>query len=687
MHLSSIPSQSQTIMADITCQGDLSPKNSKRKQLPIDESLRDDQKSLHHRKTRKIATLAKPEGYFAVGANYKISLMKDFLHDNTQHFSDDDWLYLIIKMGKRAIDKNKLETLKKEFSTTDKDILFNKMATLQSLRYRIEHIVHHSNLKRRDNLYKAAQENKYLFPAGSLEKIIELAKNNHSLQFRAAPELLHSIASLDYDSHNPFFSELIIACYRNSHFSPPDIEMGHKIEIEIKNQTAKKSTSQESLEIESMLLDKATTKKVCGGRTIQLSLPDSHDNQKLYLKFQRKDESWDQFTRELKMHNALHKLFSDQDFASEIPVSKGLFSLPLSKGLSSVPLCKYFYSIPADEIIGILEDDLEISEGHLQGYCFAASGDYVNYACQPDPSNPKNPYSRSEEGLKKAAMDIGKYARYGLTFDSLIKSQHSKGLSIIEGIPKWMTLAQLSNINSYNEDPFPGSIIDWIKDTERSDLSWSGLRDLGDSQIFETTLHSLDPENALNFKFFPKVGNLLAYFNALMDNFIAIVIVYARGKRISHEFHYQNPVAVKEVKQFIRDILEHFLRGYYSSNGISLPQALGLDNTAFEQWLNRTALEIIYWSALQLYEMTGDFLISRHNHPHDNYFQHISISKRPNPDIMKTSEEMNPDFLSPYLHGRNHSFGLIHGKSFPLQALIKGLCKLSINMVNSSLLA
>ncbi|WP_257253283.1 hypothetical protein [Endozoicomonas sp. SESOKO3] len=640
--------------------------SKKTEPLPTNGSLLVEQKCLYHRKTIKIKTLEKPEGYFSAGEKHQISLMKDYLDGNTEHFSGDDWLYLIIKLGNRFFSRKKQETLQKEFSTTHKiENLFKKIAKLQALRCKIEDIVHYSHLDRRFRLYEAAKKDKHLFPAGFLDEIIELAKNNLPLPPCATQELLYATASLDYDSRNPFFSDLIIACYRNSHFLPPDIEMGHKIEKEIKKQILKESSSNEDLEIELMLSDNSIIQKVCGGRSIQLTLP---DNQTLYLKFQRKDESWNEFTRELKMHNSLHHLFSDQDFASEIPLSKGLFS------------------ISADIINKRLEDELEIFEGHIHGYCFSASKDYVNYACQLDPSNSKNPHYRSEEGLKKAAIDIGKYARYGLSFDSLIKSQHTKDLCVAwSGLSKWMTLGQLSSYHFCNNEAFPGSICNWVEDTERSDLSWSGLRDLGDSQIFETTLHSLPPENALNVKFFPKVGNLLAFFNALMDNIVAIVIVYARGKRLSHEFHYQNPKAVEDVQRFIGDILEHFIRGYYATDTISLQQALELDNTEFEKWLHRTSLEIVYWSAMQPYEMTEDFFISRHDHKYQNYFLHINQNKRPDPEIMKTSNEIHNHSLShKTADGRKYNFGLAHMYGFPLQALIKGLCKLSINILENS---
>ena len=61
--------------------------------------------SLSSGEVKRYKALIKPRGYTISGGGYKVSLMKDFLHDIVQFFDDDDWLYLIIKMGKRAINK------------------------------------------------------------------------------------------------------------------------------------------------------------------------------------------------------------------------------------------------------------------------------------------------------------------------------------------------------------------------------------------------------------------------------------------------------------------------------------------------------------------------------------------------------------------------------------------------------
>ncbi|USE34253.1 hypothetical protein [Endozoicomonas sp. SCSIO W0465] len=166
-----------------------------------------------------------------------------------------------------------------------------------------------------------------------------------------------------------------------------------------------------------------------------------------------------------------------------------------------------------------------------------------------------------------------------------------------------------------------------------------------------------------------------------MDNLIAIVIIYARGKRLNPEFHYKNPLAVENVQEFIKDILKHFIQGYYSTTAISLQQALGLDDIDFERWLHRTSLEILYWLAIQPYEMTDAFYNSRHDHKNQNVCTHVGQNKRPDPDIMKTSRKIEYFLLFANCEGRNHNIGIAHCNSFPLQTLLKGLCKLFINIL------
>jgi hypothetical protein len=267
-------------------------------------------------------------------------------------------------MGKRVINKKKLKTIQQECNIENKELFFKKLTKLQALRYQLEEIVHQSPLKKRRNLYKASEQDHKLFTTAKLQDIINYAKEGVDLFPCAKIEQLYSTASLCRGTQNPFFSDLIMACYKNSKFLPPEITIGYQIEAELKNNDQKEIIKQDCLAIESMLENENISKNICGGRTVQLNFP---DGQTLYLKFQREEENWNDFIREQQMHNTLHNLFTEQHFASEIPKSKFLFY------------------VPAEKVKSILkfEDELEINTTEtackvVYGYCFSASKDYVN---------------------------------------------------------------------------------------------------------------------------------------------------------------------------------------------------------------------------------------------------------------------------------------------------------------------
>ncbi len=632
--------------------------------------------NIYDRKIINFKPLQKPSDYFYFTDKYKILLMQDYLSDQTNYFTDDDWLYLIIKIGKRTGNETKLKIIKQEFNTINKELLFNKIAKLQSLRYQIEEITDKSSLKTRSYLYKQSKQNNYLFEMEKLQEIITFAKTDTNLFPCAKIEQLYSTASLSFGMNNPFFSDLIIACYRNSKFSPPEIAIGYKIEAELKNNTPKEIIKQDCLAVVAMLENKNIFKNICGGRTVQLNLP---DGQILYLKFQRREESWNDFIREQQMHNTLYNLFTDQHFASEIPKSKFLFYIPIEKATSILNF--------KDKL------EMKITENNctfIYGYCFSASKDYVNYACQIDASNPYNQHAKSEEGLKKAAIDIGTYARYGLTFDSLIKAQHERTGTWDILHHKWMSLSEISGFFKKNSNSFPGSICDWIKDTMRSDLSWSGLRDLGDCQIIDNILPTLNKDNRLRTCFFLEIGNLLAYFNALMDNIVAIILVYIHGKRLNSSFHYQNTAAIQEVKIFLTEILQQIMNGYFATTDVQLNEIMNLTITDFEKWLHITSLEIIYWGAMQPHELTEDFYNSSYDHKNQNYTSHLKKNNKFDSNIMKMEDDK--DISTLFLIGNsyennnnyNYHFGVSHLNGFPLQALIKGINKLFTEILEQS---
>ncbi len=119
------------------------------------------------------------------------------------------------------------------------------------------------------------------------------------------------------------------------------------------------------------------------------------------------------------------------------------------------------------------------------------------------------------------------------------------------------------------------------------------------------------------------------------------------------------------------------MQGYYSRQKIVLHEMFALNDREFGEWLNRMALEILYWSAIQPDEMTDEFYYSSHDHKNQNYSVHIDRDQHPDPEIMETSDRPLDAYL--FYHNSksgNRGFGFAHDNSFPLQALMKGLCLL-----------
>lgn len=462
-----------------------------------------------------------------------------------------------------------------------------------------------------------------------------------------------------------FFTELLIACHAHNDCSPPKVEIGKKITAYINKLEVQIADAQLTNKLVNILTDQQATTDICGGRTLQIT--DKQANV-FYFKFQRQNEPFNDFAREQKMHNALVDLGITAKLSSEVPRNLGIFKLAIDK---------------LDKNINF-DDSLETSlatdgKQYVYVYCFSASANYVKYAWHIDETDMQNPHAKSISGLKKAARDIGTYASYGIVFESLIKAQHS-----IVGIPKWSTLANLPEEQSKNVDAFPGSISDWVNETSRSDLAWSGIRDLGDSQFIDEIYANLADDSFLKNNLSPMVSVVLAYTNTLLDNIIAISVIYARGMRQTPDFHYDNLQSIDAVKGFIEDILQEFLAGFYTEDTINLREIMAISETDYNNWLERTAREILYWTAIQPQEATAKFATSVYDHQQRNYTTDIKRSSFLNKNLYPEQEynvypvQFNDNSKPGYSLGINHCHG------FPLQALIKGTSKMLTSILTSS---
>ncbi len=134
----------------------------------------------------------------------------------------------------------------------------------------------------------------------------------------------------------------------------------------------------------------------------------------------------------------------------------------------------------------------------------------------------------------------------------------------------------------------PGNIDDWIASTDKPDFGYSGLRDIGDLEMYGRILSFGQP--GLTTRYLQKG----AMMNTLANNLFAIMLIYARLHRSDIEFHYQNPQAVEDVSRFLEQTCEQLLTGLFTKNK-SLKNYFD-NESEYKEWRRITARELMYWS-------------------------------------------------------------------------------------------
>jgi hypothetical protein len=588
--------------------------------------------------------------------NYFNNLIQQYIDNDTQNFTDDDWLTLIIKLGRRQFTPATFAKYEATYNKVGMEVFLTKIAELQPLRHELENAIAKTDWKNRSKLsYNLQRENK-LFEIISKEQfqnIISRAKAfNPSIEFN--PELLcASERNSIFETHNPLFSWLIMASYRNNTFTPTNFNKGMQLRQQI-NDNLTTELPEENQDLIFLLECTKYNKTICGGRTLQVT---NKDDQCFYLKFQRKDEIWDEFIKEQAMHLALLKLNITDTLKSEIPVSKYLFKVPI-KALS--------YNFK--DLLEIYHQD---NNKYVYGYCFTASEDYVKYVGATD-------NEATEQGFKKAIADIAKLASYGVTFDSIIESQHgiysSIGWSSILFAKIHTCLADRKNCDYY-----PCSIREWVSKTQRSDISYSGLRDLGDCSYFNYYDTFFD-DIGMCYRYPKNINQIVLYFGSLLDNIIAIFVLYARSKRNATNYNFTNSKIVAEVQFFIEEILNIFLMEYFENKNANVQSITQLTDEDYTKWLKHSAQEIIYWTTIapklnNNMEKDNSFINETSETTYaPNYVvdvlqtKYLNLELYPNePDHQLDSEDLHAFGITEL------SLGLTHGPNFPFKGIINGV--------------
>ncbi|WP_448216233.1 hypothetical protein [Endozoicomonas sp. 2B-B] len=393
---------------------------------------------------------------------------------------------------------------------------------------------------------------------------------------------------------------------------------------------------------------------IVGGRTLAITNGEEVD----YYKFQRVGESVTTLAQEGVMHQFIAK--SDR-FKSQKP-RFGQYLTVLEKDLP--------------ESTRGFTDRLQVinvdGERAVRVYFFKATKHYGQYAHTPDITNAS--FAVAERGLLKGIHDIGVLnGNFGVMPTSTIPAFHDTGR-------RWVFLTPLLGSMLYAL-PLPGTFGGWIKAIERPDFGWDGLRDWGDVEFYGSMKSGLTARDSKTSGYTPEVMQRLSFANALCENLLAAVLLRSRLRRDSPDYHYQNQRAVEETENFIEQLLNEYLSGLLAKEKESpsksrLQELMGLDEDTYRSWLNRTAREIIYWTARQPDEATFDRYVecfSKHIKETGNldstlYPEGLSIfdmQKKFPRDFHNVNDELNL--------GANNAV-------FPLVSLVKGLTLLVGNI-------
>ena len=385
-----------------------------------------------------------------------------------------------------------------------------------------------------------------------------------------------------------------------------------------------------------------------GGRT----LVHTDESGCVHMKFHRKDEPLDTFTAEK----------AAQDFAldhpelgwhSEIPVPQGmrlvrLEDLPVPSGQFPDPLEVYSYD----------------GQDYALAFCFTTRDDsYDTPAWQPDAVHGRE---RAEKGLLKALHDIGIWSSMGAVHTSTIHLYHHFYESV-DARPELLLSAFFNPKTGY-----PGTLHYWnSKAIQPSDWGYSGLRDLGDQELYPyiTTYNESTDAEWMSID----ISRRGSFVNAIAHNILGALLHYMRLHRDSNpDYHYKKNQSVTALAKFIKEGLDTLLDGLVGKDSRLedfFPQDPNGTKNIFAEWLHLTAREMIYWTAPQ---KLGT----------DCFAEHLANDRRPSAELYPGHPRLqNVRYGSDYTEPEGESLGSENGK-LPLFYLVRGLYLLAIGLVN-----
>lgn len=493
-------------------------------------------------------------------------------------------------------------------------------------------------------------------------KLINFIENpeKHLIPIQMRKSITSNYSPLFSELYNPYVYELINNIHVYSHFSPPKLKHGQQID-----NIVSKEISFETIKANDLLTG---TKRieVVGGRTIKINSTPGED---IYYKFQRKDESLSDFVRE----GQLYQLF---DSSKDI----------LNKFKSILPKHEKFIKLKecdnCSDLINSFNDKVEIiheKDGkYINVFSYSAKSEYCKYSHILD-FGAENPYLRPENSIKKACHDAGVMASMGLILTSVLPAFHDTGEQ-----RQWMALNALITAD-YSSFPYPGTFGAWNTDaTENPDFGCTGIRDLGDYELFGKLQHYLQYKDASETIFINNVKQRILFCNAISEILLGAILIRSRLRQQLPDYHYKNKKSVNETVKFIEEIFTEFITGYLGINGssFSLWKFFQIEVDEYNKWLEKTALEVVYWTALQPFEQSAEFHNnSEHDHA-DCYLNHIANNRSLSLDVYPSGCIANLNENQFFNINNKLNLGA-NNKTFPLINLMNGLFRMCTCIVKT----
>ena len=306
-------------------------------------------------------------------------------------------------------------------------------------------------------------------------------------------------------------------------------------------------------------------------------------------KFLRKNEPLSEFLQEEAVHRFYHSVQAGSDLRSELTSE-----VPRPGSISLIAR----ENMP-EKLLNAFRSELEtvIIEGKPFCLCYQFTTDNKNYSTLAHQPGENADTSVAEQGLLKAAYDLGVWSSCGAVHTSTIKAFHN----FRDNRKELFLVALLSE--QYH---FPGCL-SWWKSlaTDESDWGWSGLRDIGDMEFYPHIEAYTSAKNAA-FKI-PGYAQRCSFLEGFVSNMVAAVLHYARLHCEDNNFHYTNDKAVGDVACFIESAMNNYLAGLLGKPFRA--SCFFASNDVYRDWLEKTARETVYWTAPQI---PGTDCISEH---------------------------------------------------------------------------